>query len=130
MLLGKINICVQIIGYRVRNTELLKVSEYLSIAVALAQAGGQIIRDVHASGDLQRKDKEKDDPVTIADLTVQKTIETALKHHFPGLKVVGEESAKSMQGIDSALDASKLNKELISEALLQDGMAKRKDINQ
>jgi fructose-1,6-bisphosphatase/inositol monophosphatase family enzyme len=47
------------------------------------------------------KDKGGDDPVTIADLKVQKTIETTFAHFFPNLKTLGEESAASLKGIES-----------------------------
>ena len=36
--------------------------------------------------------KELLDPVTIADLMCQKTIEECMAFHFPNLKLVGEES--------------------------------------
>ena len=48
----------------------IQVAHYLSIAVLLAEQGGRIIRQVYETGDLQRKDKSEDDPVTIADVTV------------------------------------------------------------
>ena len=45
-------------------------AEFLSVAISLAEHGGQIIRKVHESGDLSVKDKGVDDPVTIADVKV------------------------------------------------------------
>jgi hypothetical protein len=35
----------------------ISVSQYLSIAVSVAEASGNIIRDVYESGDLHAKDK-------------------------------------------------------------------------
>jgi fructose-1,6-bisphosphatase/inositol monophosphatase family enzyme len=42
---------------------------------------------VHESGKHGKIDKGVDDPVTIADLTAQKTIEDIYKHFFPALFV-------------------------------------------
>jgi fructose-1,6-bisphosphatase/inositol monophosphatase family enzyme len=52
----------------------ISVNKYLSIAIGVAEASGAIIRKVYESGELKEKDKGGDDPVTIADLTVQRTI--------------------------------------------------------
>lgn len=74
----------------------------MSVAVRVAEASGLVIRKVYESGELHQKDKGGgDDPVTIADLRVQKTIETNFKHFFPNLLTKGEESAKSLENIDS-----------------------------
>ena len=65
-----------------------------------------IIREVYESGVLDQKDKggeKEDNPVTIADLKVQKTIEETFKHFFPELETKGEESAKSMEGLESSV---------------------------
>ena len=49
------------------------------------------------------------DPVTIADLTVQKTIEITMHHFFPGLKIQGEESQLSMQAVQVQFDPASLD---------------------
>jgi len=51
----------------------------------VAEASGTIMRNIYESGELKQKDKGGNDPVTIADLTVQRTIETNFKHFFPEL---------------------------------------------
>lgn len=79
---------------------------------------------------LEKKDKGVDDPVTIADLRVQKTIETNFKHFFPNLKTMGEESAASLEGIESQVTPDKINQTLISLDMLNANMAKRADFNQ
>jgi hypothetical protein len=35
----------------------ISVSEYLSVAISVAEHSGQIIRKVHESGELQKKEK-------------------------------------------------------------------------
>ena len=53
----------------------ISTSRYLSVAISVAEASGKIIRKIYESGDLNTKDKDGlGDPVTIADLTVQRTI--------------------------------------------------------
>ena len=44
--------------------------------------------------------------MTIADLRVQKTLEVCLAALYPSLKVMGEESASSLENIDPSLDPS------------------------
>lgn len=55
----------------VENAQEIKVAEFLSVAIQLAEAGGCVIREVAESGVLQAKEKEESKgPVTIADLRV------------------------------------------------------------
>jgi fructose-1,6-bisphosphatase/inositol monophosphatase family enzyme len=71
-----------------QSSSTIRVSEYLSVAISIAEASGMIIREVYESGILDQKDKggpKEDNPVTIADLKVQKTIEETFKHFFPNL---------------------------------------------
>ena len=72
----------------------------------------------------------KGDPVTLADLTVQKTIEQALAHYFPSLKVCGEESAESMDKVEVALDPSTLEIEFVQEEMLLKSHEARKEFNE
>ena len=59
-----------------------------------------------------------EDPVTIADVTVQKTIEECFKHYFPSLVVEGEESAESMEEIQNQVDPEKLSLDFIDAEML------------
>jgi len=70
------------------------------VAVRVAEHSGLVIRKVYESGELQEQSKGHDNPVTIADLRVQKSIETNFKHFFPLLAVQGEESAQSMENVE------------------------------
>ena len=114
----------------------ISVSHYLSLAVLLAEEGGKIIRAVNDSGDLMQKNKndlDKDkgeiDPVTIADITVQKTIEECFKFYFPSLKVEGEESKESMEGIQSKTNPSSLSMDFIDNELLEKTLESRYAFN-
>jgi 3'-phosphoadenosine 5'-phosphosulfate (PAPS) 3'-phosphatase len=73
----------------------VKLSELLSVCVQLAEDAGRIMRDVYHSNDMKEVNKSdvKHDPVTIADLTIQKTIEHNLNVLYPGMKIVGEEDS-------------------------------------
>ena len=76
------------------------------MAISIAEASGMVIREVYESGILDQKEKaenREDNPVTIADLRVQKTIEETFKHFFPNLVTKGEESAQSMEGLESSV---------------------------
>ena len=63
----------------------ISLNKYLSVAIGVAEASGTIMRNIYESGELKQKDKGGNDPVTIADLTVQSPIETNFKHFFPEL---------------------------------------------
>ena len=108
----------------------VSVAHFLSVAVQLAEHGGCLIREIHESGDIGQKDKDgMGDPVTLADLTVQKTCEHAFKHFFPSLSVKGEESAESMANIEVKLDPSTLNIELIKDEYLESHLKSRTEFN-
>jgi len=86
----------------------INVAEFISVCVFLSEECGKIIRRVEESGDLKTISKGADNPVTIADITVQKTLEVNLKHIYPTLQVQGEESAESIANVDSAVDPSSI----------------------
>jgi 3'-phosphoadenosine 5'-phosphosulfate (PAPS) 3'-phosphatase len=69
----------------------------------LSEECGNIIRQVEASGELKTLTKGDNSPVTIADLKVQKTIETCLLSLYPSLNIQGEESKDSIEEINSAV---------------------------
>lgn len=57
----------------------INLAEFFSVCIFLAEEAGRTIRNVYQSGKLKTEFKEVDDPVTIADFTVQKTIEHNIK---------------------------------------------------
>ena len=102
----------------------------MSIAVGVAEASGSVMRKIYESGELHMKDKGGNDPVTIADFTVQKTIETNFKHFFPSLITQGEESQDCLDDIESAVKPEELNDEWIKIELLENALQKRIEFNQ
>ena len=88
----------------------IAISQYISVAISTAEASGRIIRQVLESGQLEQKQKKgPEDPVTIADLKVQKTIEETFSHFFPNLKTHGEESQASMEGLNSCIKPTSID---------------------
>ena len=76
----------------------------MSVCVFLAEECGKIIRRVQLSGDLQATDKSGEaGPVTLADLTAQRTIEDCLLALYPTLTILGEESPESLRDIQPAV---------------------------
>lgn len=72
--------------------------------VHLSEVSGNIIREVWKSEDIGSKEKDKNQgPVTIADLRVQKTIETNLREIYPSLVIHGEEDHASYDQYDTAI---------------------------
>ena len=109
------------------SSEEIKVNEFMSVSITLAEQCGKIIRQVHSSGDLKMQQKGQEGPVTIADLKVQKSIEENLKHYFPGLLVMGEEEKASYDKYESAVKPGDLSKDTISEEFLQKKFEERKE---
>lgn len=76
------------------------------MCLQLAEHSGKTIKQVHRSGDLKIVAKENigfNDLFTIADTTIQRTIEYNLKSLYPYIKIVGEEDNSSLQGIEPTL---------------------------
>ena len=95
----------------------------------IAEQGGKVIRSVYNSGDMNKMLKGTDDPVTIADLQVQKSIEACFGTHFPGLILVGEESKESLINIQSQLDPKNISLDFIKQEMLSESLKTRKDFN-
>ena len=63
--------------------------------------------------------------MTEADLKVQKMVEQSLRHHFPGLKVKGEESAQSLEKVDVSMDPTTLDLDIVSSEILEASFSRR-----
>ena len=114
-----------------QSSETISVAKYLSVAVNVAEACGMVIRAVYESGELEQRQKGANDPVTIADLKVQKTIEETFKHFFPTLVTMGEESAQSMEGIVSSISQpAEVDSQFVKMEMLQENLAKRAEFNE
>ena len=108
----------------------ISVAEFLSVCIFLSEKCGNIIREVHESNDLKTVAKGVENPVTIADLKVQKTIEVCLNTLYPTLKVMGEESKESIANVDPVIKPSVFTdaiKESISTEDLNQSQEARRD---
>lgn len=105
----------------------MELNRLISICVQLAEEGGRTIRKVLESGDIQEVNKSTDEhnPVTIADFTVQRTIEHVLAEKFPELRMVGEEDPSDYHHLIPTVSADDLNDELITQAMLSEHLADR-----
>jgi 3'(2'), 5'-bisphosphate nucleotidase len=90
----------------------ISVAEFLSVSIFLAEECGKIIREVQESGDLGRKDKSDESPVTMADLRVQKTLEENFKALYPTLNVQGEESKESIADIQGSVSPDQITEQV------------------
>ena len=70
------------------------LSRVIAAAVNISQKSGTILRDIKSSGELNIKEKEKDDYVTRADFLSQLNIIKSLQHSFPKLQFCGEEGVR------------------------------------
>lgn len=81
--------------------------------IFLAEESGKVIRSVESSGDNRKSITKVDSsPVTVADLRVQKTIETCLQALYPSLNIQGEESAESLLNVEPTVKASDITNEI------------------
>lgn len=110
------------------------MAEFLSVTIYLSEKCGDVIREIQASGNLQtsQKDKVTDtlNPVTIADIRVQKTIEENLRAIWPNLKIQGEEAAADLATVESAVNPSDVTVEVrnfIKSDFLADSQKSRQD---
>ena len=99
----------------------INVAEFISVCIFLSEECGKVIRQVEESGVLKTMSKDDKSPVTIADITVQKTIEECLNTLYPSLNIQGEESKESTDTVDAAITAdaiTKARKKLITSKFL------------
>ena len=72
---------------------------------------------MHRSGNYGEKCKENigfEDVFTIADITIQKTIEYNLKELYPYITIVGEEDAVNIKDIVPTLQPDQLHKNIVT----------------
>ena len=88
----------------------INVAEFISVCIFLSEECGKVIRKVKDSGVLETMSKDDKSPVTIADITVQKTIEECLNTLYPTLNIQGEESKESTDTVDAAITVDVITK--------------------
>lgn len=98
----------------------------------MGEHAGKLIKGVHSSGQYKSKDKASsdvglDDVFTIADITVQKTIEYNIKQLFPYVNIISEEDAVNTESIKPTLQPDQIVKDIVCEQMLADSFRKRKD---
>ena len=106
----------------------INVAEFISVLIYLAEESGKIIRQVEESGDLKTQEKGKDGPVTVADIRVQKTIESNLLALYPSLNIQGEESKESTATVESSIRPESITdhiKAFVSKQFLNEHQTKR-----
>jgi len=75
----------------------------------------------------ESKDIGLDDIFTVADTTVQKTIEFNLKHFFPYINIVSEEDDENTKHIQPTLMPDQIHTDFITEDFLKASFRKRKE---
>ena len=73
------------------------------------------------------KDIGLDDLFTVADTTVQKTIEYNLKHFFPYVNIVSEEDDENTKDIKPTLMPDQIYQDLFRDDVLQNSFRRRKE---
>ena len=97
----------------------------------MGEHAGKLIKGVHSSGQYKSQGKASndmglDDVFTIADITVQKTIEYNIKQLFPYVNIISEEDSKNTESIKPTLQPDELVMDIVSEQMLADSFRKRK----
>lgn len=95
-------------------------NELLSISIQLVRESIQVIFEVEGTKNLQESWKGKNDPLTIADVKSQTLIINGLNHHFPQIKIVGEEDEVYPDAIN--VDFTKQSKKLFPKELFPDDL--------
>lgn len=72
--------------------------------------------------------KDAENPVTIADLTIQKSIEHVLVSLYPGINIIGEEDPATYEHIKPLVPLSNIKKDTISDEFLHKHFEERKDL--
>jgi len=72
--------------------------------------------------------KDPENPVTIADLTIQKTIEHVLLSFYPTINIIGEEDPSTYSHIKPLVNIADIRKEAITEEFLSKNYEARKEL--
>jgi 3'-phosphoadenosine 5'-phosphosulfate (PAPS) 3'-phosphatase len=72
--------------------------------------------------------KDPENPVTIADLTIQKTIEYILVNLYPNINIIGEEDPATYEHIKPLVSLADVRKNVITEEFLSKHMKARSEL--
>ncbi len=105
----------------------MNLPEFFSASIQLAEEGGRIIRRVHESKELGLKQKGEGgfNPVTIADLMVQRTIECNLEALFPEVDIIGEETDEALEHIQPTMLQEHVLRDLVRPDMLEQKWGER-----
>lgn len=88
------------------------------MCLQLSEYSGKFIKRVHRTKQYEWRQKASQDfvdGVTVADTTVQKTIEYNLKELYPYVKIVGEEDLEDLKEVRPTIMPDQLNRHIISQ---------------
>jgi 3'-phosphoadenosine 5'-phosphosulfate (PAPS) 3'-phosphatase len=71
--------------------------------------------------------KDPENPVTIADLTIQKTIEHVLTSLWPSINIIGEEDPESYKSIKPLMEVKDIKRDTITEEFLAKSFEQRRE---
>lgn len=72
--------------------------------------------------------KDADNPVTIADLTIQKTIEHVLLSFYPNINIIGEEDPATYEHIKPLVNVADVRKDTITDEFLSRNLESRREL--
>ena len=107
----------------------VKASELFSVLLHLSEECCRILDDIHSSSSkLQTSFKDAENPVTIADLTIQKSIEHILLSLYPNINIIGEEDPATYEHIKPLVKLSDIKRDTITDEFLSKHLEERKDL--
>lgn len=107
----------------------VKASELFSVLLHLSEECCRLLDEVHSSQQqLQTQMKDPENPVTIADLTIQKTIEHILLSFYPKINIIGEEDPSTYEHIKPLVNVSEVRKDTITDEFLAKNFESRREL--
>lgn len=89
----------------------------------------RLLDQVHSDNQkLQTQMKDPENPVTIADLTIQKTIEYILLKLYPNINIIGEEDPSTYEHIKPLVNLADVRKDVITDEFLSKHLEERKEM--
>lgn len=89
----------------------------------------RLLDQVHSDNQkLQTQMKDPENPVTIADLTIQKTIEYILLKLYPNINIIGEEDPSTYEHIKPLINLVDVRKDVITDEFLSKHLEERKEM--
>lgn len=107
----------------------MRAAELFSVLLYLSEECCRLLDEVHSNNQkLQTQMKDPENPVTIADLTIQKTIEHVLLSFYPKINIIGEEDPATYAHIKPLVNVADVRKESITDEFLSQYYEERKEL--